>query len=95
MTKPLTKTQFIAALMDEAGLDRKTAAASLEALAAVTTRTIADGGALTIPGIGKIGVRVRPERQVRNPATGETMTKSADKAVKVTVSKTLKDAVNG
>ena len=29
-----------------------------------------------------------------NPATGETMTKPADKQVKVTVAKALKDSVN-
>ena len=32
---------------------------------------------------------------VRNPATGETMTKPADKVVKVSVAKALKDSING
>ena len=36
----------------------------------------------------------RPERQVRNPATGETMTKPADKQVKFAIAKALKDSVN-
>ncbi|MDX5350350.1 MAG: HU family DNA-binding protein, partial [Paracoccaceae bacterium] len=39
--------------------------------------------------------KARPERQVRNPATGETMTKPADKQVKVAIAKALKDVVNG
>jgi DNA-binding protein HU-beta len=32
---------------------------------------------------------------VRNPATGETMMKAADKVVKVSIAKALKDSVNG
>lgn len=35
-----------------------------------------------------------PERQVRNPQTQEMMTKPADKVVKVTIAKALKDSVN-
>ena len=53
------------------------------------------GGADTTPGIGKNSCRERPVRMVRNPATGETIKKDADKQVKVTVAKALKDSVNG
>ncbi len=93
--KPMTKTQLVAALADEMGSDKKTANAALDAVSALVMREVAAGGAVTLPGIGKIMCRARPERQVRNPATGETMTKAADKAVKVTIAKALKDAVNG
>ena len=67
----------------------------LDAVAAVVTREVAAGGAVTLPGIGKISCKARPERQVRNPATNEIMTKAADKQVKVTIAKALKDSVNG
>ncbi len=93
--KPMTKTQLVAALAEEMGSDKKTANAALDAVSALVMREVAAGGAVTLPGIGKIMCRARPERQVRNPATGETMTKPADKAVKVTIAKALKDAVNG
>ena len=49
---------------------------------------------MTLPGIGKVDCRARPERLVRNPATGEQMTKPADKQVKITIAKALKDSVN-
>ena len=49
---------------------------------------------MTLPGIGKVACKARPERQVRNPATGEMVTKAADKQVKITVAKALKDSVN-
>ncbi|MEZ5771008.1 DNA-binding protein HU-beta [Defluviimonas denitrificans] len=95
MSKPMTKTQLVAALAEEMGADKKTASSALDAIASVVTREVAAGGAVTIPGIGKVQCRARPERQVRNPATGETMTKPADKVVKVSIVKALKDSVNG
>lgn len=92
--KPMTKTQLVAALAEEMDSDKKTANAALDALSALVMREVAAGGAVMLPGIGKVMCRARPERQVRNPATGETMTKEADRAVKVTIAKALKDAVN-
>lgn len=95
MSKPMTKTQLVAAIADAMGSDKKTAGAALDAVAEIVTREVAGGGSVTLPGIGKIACRARPERQVRNPATGETMTKPADKQVKIAVAKALKDSVNG
>ncbi|MCE8513810.1 HU family DNA-binding protein [Ruegeria pomeroyi] len=95
MAKPMTKTQLVAALAEEMGSDKKTASAALDAVCALITREVSGGGAVTLPGVGKIYCRERPERQVRNPATGETFTKAADKVVKMTIAKALKDSVNG
>jgi DNA-binding protein HU-beta len=92
--KPLTKTQLIAAVAEQGDMDRKTASAALDALTAVITSEVSGGGAVTLPGIGKVYCRERPERMVRNPATGEQIKKDADKVVKMTVAKALKDSVN-
>ena len=93
--KPMTKTQLVAALADEMGSDKKAASAALDAVTAVVSKKVAGGGAVTLPGIGKVYCRERPERMVRNPATGEQIKKDADKVVKVTIAKALKDSVNG
>ncbi len=95
MNKPMTKTQLVAAIADAMGGDKKTANAALDALTSVVTSEVAAGGSVTLPGLGKIACRARPERQVRNPATGESLTKPADKVVKMTIAKALKDSVNG
>ncbi|GAB4382114.1 HU family DNA-binding protein [Albidovulum sp.] len=95
MSKPMTKTQLVATLAEQMGTDKKTASSALDAIAAVVTREVAAGGAVTLPGIGKVQCRARPERQVRNPATGETMMKPADRVVKVSIAKALKESVNG
>ncbi len=94
MSKQMTKTQLVAALADAMGSDKKTAGAALDAIAEVVAREIASGGSVTLPGLGKMACKERGERQVRNPATGETVTKGADKQVKFAIAKTLKDSVN-
>ena len=94
MAKPLTKTQLVAALADELNTDKKGASDCLDAIVAVITREVSNGGAVTLPGVGKIMCRERPERMVRNPATGEQIHKDADKVVKMTIAKALKESVN-
>ncbi|MAY26675.1 MAG: HU family DNA-binding protein [Pseudomonadota bacterium] len=95
MAKPMTKTQLVAALAEEMGSDKKSANAALDAVINIITREVSNGGAVTLPGVGKIYCRERPERMVRNPATGEQIKKDADKVVKMTIAKALKDSVNG
>ncbi|EPX76776.1 HU family DNA-binding protein [Salipiger mucosus] len=93
-TKPMTKADLTDALAQQAGVDKKAATSVLDALSDVITKEVAEGGAVTIPGVGKVHAKQRPEREVRNPATGKTMTKGADLQVKVTIAKSLKDGVN-
>ena len=95
MAKPMTKTQLVAALAEEMGTDKKTAGAALDAMTTIITSEVSGGGAVTLPGVGKIYCRERPARMVRNPATGEQIHKEADKVVKMTIAKALKDSVNG
>ena len=94
MAKPMTKTQLVAALAEEMDSDKKTATSALDAVIGVITREVSGGGAVTLPGVGKIYCRERPARMVRNPATGEQISKPADKVVKMTIAKALKDSVN-
>ncbi|WP_170335425.1 HU family DNA-binding protein [Ruegeria arenilitoris] len=93
MAKPLTRTQLIAALAEEMNTDKKSASNALDAIVEIITKEVSSGGAVTLPGVGKIYARERPERMVRNPATGEAFRKEADKVVKMTISKALKDKV--
>lgn len=93
-TKPLTKAQLVTALAEEMNTDKKAASAALDAVTGIITREVSQGGAVTLPGVGKIYCRERPARMVRNPSTGEQMHKDADKVVKMTIAKALKDSVN-
>ena len=60
----------------------------------IVSKEVAAGGAVTLPGLGKFQCRARPERMVRNPATGEQFMKAADRVAKVTIAKALKDVIN-
>lgn len=95
MLKPMTRTQLVAAMAEEAGLTKKTAAAALKALSAVVVRELDQGGGVSIPDVLKITSRARPAREVRNPATGEMITREADRAVKVLVNRDLKKRIAG
>lgn len=92
--KPMTKTQLVATLAEKTGQDKKGASATLDALAEIIHAEVAAGGAVTLPGLGKFACRARPERTVRNPATGEQFVKEADRVAKVTIAKALKDVIN-
>ena len=90
----MTKAQLVSTLADATGGDRKAASAMLDALTGIITRTVSEGGSVTLLGVGRILCRERPERTARNPATGEQVKKEADRAVKITVAKALKDSIN-
>ena len=94
MANQMTKAQLVAALAEATHTDKKSAGVALEALTGIITQTVSEGGAVMLPGIGKIYCRERPERTARNPSTGEQIQKPADKVVKITVAKALKDSIN-
>ncbi|WP_017184244.1 HU family DNA-binding protein [Sphingobium xenophagum] len=72
-----------------------TSEASAKAAIAAVFDQIGDAAAkgeeVAIPGFGKFSVKDRPERQGRNPATGEAMTIAASKKVAFSAAKGLKD----
>ena len=57
MSKPMTKTQLVAALADQMGSDKKSAASALDAICGLITSEVSGGGAVTLPGVGKIYCR--------------------------------------
>lgn len=54
MAKPMTKSQLVTALVEKTESDKKTAGASLDALIQIITEEVSNGGAVTLPGVGKI-----------------------------------------
>ena len=96
----MTKTELERAVAEAAGVEKKTAAAVLDALQEVVTKQVRRGEPITIrPGFIKVGrkdVKARKAREGTNPFTGEpTVFKArpASKTAKVTALKKLKDAV--
>jgi DNA-binding protein HU-beta len=74
-----------------AGSSEAEAKAAITAVFDQIASAAAKGEEVSIPGFGKFAVKDRPERQGRNPATGEVMTIGASKKVSFTAAKGLKD----
>lgn len=55
----------------------------------------ASGEEISLNGFGKFKVKDSPEREGRNPATGEAMTIKASKKLAFTPAKAIKDKLNG
>lgn len=93
MAKTLTKTELVAKYAEALGSTKAQASEAIEKLVGVISAELQDGNTVAIQGLGKFAVKDTPERQVRNPATGETMTKAAGRTVKATIAKGLKDSI--
>ena len=58
------------------------------------TKSLVKNKPVQLIGFGSFSVKKRKARKGRNPQTGETIKISASKAVRFSVGKSLKDAVN-
>jgi DNA-binding protein HU-beta len=93
MAKPLSKSEIATSLAETAGLTKKQAVESLDALAVLAYRNAKNSFAL--PGLGKLVLVNRKARMGRNPATGESIKIAAKRVVKFRVTKAAKDAILG
>ena len=93
MAKALTKSQIIGAVAETAGLTKKQAAGTIEALVNLAYKNAKNS--FTLPGLGKLVLVNRKARIGRNPATGEQIKIAAKRVVKVRVAKAAKDAILG
>ncbi|KQO12178.1 HU family DNA-binding protein [Sphingomonas sp. Leaf242] len=73
------------------GTNEASAKAAITAVFDQIAGAAAKGEEVSIPGFGKFAVKDRPERQGRNPATGDAITIAASKKVAFTPAKGLKD----
>ncbi|MBQ0059009.1 MAG: HU family DNA-binding protein [Lachnospiraceae bacterium] len=90
----MNKTELVAAIADATKLDKKAAAAALDAFTSIVTKELEADNKVQIVGFGTFEVSQRPAREGRNPRTGETMKIAATKAPKFKAGKALKDAIN-
>ena len=99
--KAATKTEVYAALAEKSGLTKKQIGTVLDGLSEFIKGQIGKKGPglFVLPGLLKIKKRTRPpqpERQGRNPKTGEPMTikaKPAKTVVRILALKNLKEMV--
>lgn len=83
------------AIVDGEGLTRADARKLADAVFAAIGDAAAKGEEVSLNGFGKFKVKDSPEREGRNPATGEAMTIKASKKLTFTPAKAVKDKLNG
>ena len=90
----MNKTEFIAAIAEEAGLSKTDAAKAVKAFTDVVVEEMKKGEKIQLEGLGTFEVSNRPERQGINPATKEKITIAAANVPKFKAGAALKNALN-
>lgn len=90
----MNKTDLVAAIAERTELSKKDAEKAVKAFTDVISEELANGGKIQLVGFGTFEVSERPEREGRNPKTGEPMKISASRTPKFKPGRVLKDMVN-
>ena len=69
----MTKTELVNAIAERTGISQKAAAEMLAAALDVIQAEVAHGEKVILPGFGIFEAVHKPERDARNPATGQTI----------------------
>lgn len=88
-----TKASIVTRVVDATGLSKRAAAQMIDTVTGIILNDVLDNGVAVIPGVGKLRVSARPERQGRNPRTGEALTIPARKVVRFRPAASVKRAV--
>ncbi len=89
----MNKSELIAAVAEKAGVAKSVADNTVNAVLEAIAGALKDGDKVAIAGFGNFEVKERAAREGRNPATGETITIAASKAVAFKASKALKESI--
>lgn len=87
----MNMSELAKAVAGATGRSETDAKASITAVFNQIGDAAAKGEEVVITGFGKFTVKDRPEREGRNPSTGEAMTFSASRKVSFAAAKGLKD----
>ena len=90
----MNKTELITAMAEQAELSKKDAEKALKAFVDIIGEELTKGEKVQLVGFGTFEVSERPEREGRNPQTGEAMKIAASKSPKFKAGKALKDMMN-
>lgn len=89
----MNNNDLIAKVAEATGKTKTDTKTFLDATIGALTAELSAGNEISLNNFGKLVVNDRPEREGRNPATGETITIAASKSVKFKPAKALKDAL--
>lgn len=88
------KPDFISAIAEKTGMNKKESEAALMAVVNVIMEQVGQGKKVSIPTFGTFTLKERAARKGRNPQTGEPLDIAASKSPSFSVAKAWKDSVN-
>ena len=91
--KPVPLAEVVARLAEEHDCPQAQAKRMLGSVQSVICQLVTEGKAVRLPELATFSTVDIPERQVRNPGTGEMQTVPATRQVRVAVAKPFKAAV--
>lgn len=91
----MKKLELIKALEEASGQSKSACESVIDALPDVMLDGLKNGGSVTLPGFVKVDAKKRDAREMRNPATGGTVSKPAQMVAAFKPTKPFKEAVNG
>lgn len=91
----MNKSELVAKIADQAGLQKKDAEKALAAFTDIVAEALKNGDKVQLVGFGTFEVSERAARVGRNPQTKKEIKIPASKAPKFKAGKALKDIVNG
>ena len=90
----MKKSDLSAHVASQVSLSRSDADSAVNAVFSIISDALAREETVTIAGFGTFSTKRRPERQGRNPRTGENITIAASIVPSFKAGKTLRDAVS-
>lgn len=91
----MTKPELVEEVAKKACVQKKVAAAAVDAVLGAVSTTLKKGGQVALVGFGTFGVRKRAARIGKNPRTGERIEIAATKVPFFRAGKQLKAAAAG
>jgi DNA-binding protein HU-beta len=90
----MNKTDLTSKVAELSGLTKTDAEKAVDATFSAITSALKGGDDVRLVGFGSFSVASRPQREGKNPRTGEKITIPAGKQPKFSAGKALKDSVN-
>ncbi len=89
----MNKVQLINAVSKETGLKKKDAEAAVSSVFNIIEESLSKGEKVQIVGFGTFKIKVKEERDGRNPKTGEKIRIAASKSPAFVPGKSLKESI--
>ena len=91
----MNTTELIAKIAEAHGVSKAQAKSIVEDIFKDIVDAAASGAEVSLSGFGKFKVKATPEREGRNPASGEKIKIAASKKLTFSSAKSVKDILNG